>query len=120
MEWIPGFTKTLPSRALSFVEKSSLVTFIENYAEQNAVLLPGRIPGYKKDDLELLIITIQAQAKRYTWTSSYYLHANNLVGCAGSLQCFFPGCLDQGSSLYKFLLLLEGTSSSCDNHKAMK
>ena len=44
----------LPPRALSFAQKSSVVKFIENYAEQNAILLPGRIPGYKRDDLKLL------------------------------------------------------------------
>ena len=41
-------------RTLSFVEITSLVKFIENYAEQHAILLPGRIPGYKRDDIKLL------------------------------------------------------------------
>ena len=49
-------SRQLPPRALSlnFAENSSLVKFIENYAEQNAILLPGRIRGYKRDDLKLL------------------------------------------------------------------
>lgn len=47
-------TRQLPPRALSFVEITSLVKFIENYAEQHAILLPGRIPGYKRDDIKLL------------------------------------------------------------------
>jgi hypothetical protein len=28
--------------------------FLRSYAEVNAILLPGRIPGYKRDDLQLL------------------------------------------------------------------
>ena len=47
-------TRRLPPRTLSFVELTSLVKFIENYAEQHAILLPGRIPGYKRDDIKLL------------------------------------------------------------------
>ena len=31
-----------------------LVVFILLYAEANAILLPGRIPGYKKDDIQIL------------------------------------------------------------------
>ena len=31
-----------------------VVAFIRNYAEDNAILLPGWIPGYKRDDIILL------------------------------------------------------------------
>ena len=47
-------TWRLPPKALSFTDITSLIRFIENYAEQHAILLPGRIPGYKKDDIKLL------------------------------------------------------------------
>ena len=47
-------TRRLPPRTMSFVEITSLVKFIENHAEQHAILLPGRIPGYKRDDIKLL------------------------------------------------------------------
>ena len=43
-----------PHNALSFDETTHLVKFLENYAEQHAILLPGRIPGYKRDDIKLL------------------------------------------------------------------
>ena len=33
---------------------STVVTFVRNYAEDHAVLLPGCIPGYKRSDLQLL------------------------------------------------------------------
>ena len=47
-------TRRLPHNALSFTEITSVVKFIENYAEQHAILLPGRIPSYKRDDMKLL------------------------------------------------------------------
>jgi len=31
-----------------------VVHFILHYTEANAILLPGRIPGYKRDDVQLL------------------------------------------------------------------
>lgn len=40
--------------ALSYTQINNIVKFIQNYAEQHAILLPGRIPGYKRDDLKLL------------------------------------------------------------------
>ena len=50
---IHGNTKRLPKHALKLHEVKNLVTFLNNFAE-NAILLPGRIPGYKRDDLQLL------------------------------------------------------------------
>ena len=39
---------------LKLEEVKSLLTFISNYAEKHVILLPGRIPGYKRDDIQLL------------------------------------------------------------------
>lgn len=49
-----GNHNRLPHNALSFSDTQNAVDFIKNYAEANAILLPGRIPGYKRDDLQLL------------------------------------------------------------------
>ena len=49
-----GNHKRLPHNAMSFEETKYVVWFLQNYAEANAILLPGRIPGYKRDDLQLL------------------------------------------------------------------
>ena len=51
---VHGNTRRLPVHALTFDDVSRVVTFIRNYAEDHAVLLPGRIPGYKRSDLQLL------------------------------------------------------------------
>ena len=47
------------------------VTFIKNYAETHGILLPGRIPGYKRMDLQLLPTHM---TKRGIWND--YIRAN--------------------------------------------
>ena len=49
-----GNTKRAPHHASSFSTIQNIVLFIQNYAEQNAILLPGRIPSHKRDDIKLL------------------------------------------------------------------
>ena len=49
-----GNAKRSPHNALTYTQITNLVKFIQNYAEQNAILLPGRVPGFKRDDLKLL------------------------------------------------------------------
>ena len=39
---------------LSYEDRTRVQQFIKNYAELHAILLPGRIPGYKRDDMKLL------------------------------------------------------------------
>ena len=64
-------SKYLPHNALSFVEIKNFAWFLNNYAERHAILLSGRIPGYKRDDIQLLltcttkkvIITTQLSSK---------------------------------------------------------
>ena len=38
--------------------------FIINYAEQHGVSLPGKIPGFKRDDIKVLPCS---QTKKYVW-----------------------------------------------------
>jgi len=48
-----GNTKRLPhNHSHSLI--TGVIRFLLNYAEENAILLPGRIPGYKRDDLKIL------------------------------------------------------------------
>ena len=44
-------TKWAPKHAAPYSTKQHVVKF---FAEENALLLPGRIPGYKRDDIKLL------------------------------------------------------------------
>lgn len=64
-ERVHGGKGKQPKHALTPTDMESVVCFITNYAEQHAVLLPGRIPGYKRDDLKLLPSSIsKAQIHR--------------------------------------------------------
>lgn len=49
-----GNLRRLPPNTLSFDVTKNAATFLQRYAEDHAILLPGRIPGYKRDDLQLL------------------------------------------------------------------
>ena len=42
------------TKALTLEDTKYVVTYIQNHAEVNAVSLPGRVPGYKRDDILLL------------------------------------------------------------------
>ena len=51
---VHGNTRRAPHHASSFSTIKNTILFIQNYAEQNAILLPGRIPNQKRDDVKLL------------------------------------------------------------------
>ena len=51
---VHGNTNMRPKHALSFSSTEYVVRFLFSYAEQHALLLPGRVPGYSRDDLQLL------------------------------------------------------------------
>ena len=42
------------SRLYSFEDFQRAVTYITNYAEIHGLVLPGRIPGFKRADVKLL------------------------------------------------------------------
>ena len=46
--------KRLPHNYRSLEVIKNVTGFLQNYAEENAILLPGRIPGYKRDDIKIL------------------------------------------------------------------
>lgn len=51
---VHGNAGRLPHNVTSYETIQNIVQFVSNYAEQNALLLPGRIPGYKNDNIKLL------------------------------------------------------------------
>ena len=59
-----GNTHRLPANTISFPDKQRVVEFLLTYAEANAILLPGRIPGYKCTDVQLLP---SSTTKRHVW-----------------------------------------------------
>ena len=59
-----GNTKKRPSNALPYTVVADITAFISNYVEENAIELPGRIPGYKDDDIKLLT---SSESKANVW-----------------------------------------------------
>ena len=51
---IHGNKKQLPHNKMTHRAITNVVKFLQNYAEENAILLPGRMPGYRRDDIKLL------------------------------------------------------------------
>ena len=49
-----GNTKRLPHNHLTHAVITNVTEFLKNYAGENAILLPGRVPGHKRDDIKLL------------------------------------------------------------------
>ena len=54
----------MQANTISFADTQRVVEFLQTYAEANAILLPGRIPGYKRSDVQLLP---SSTTKRYVW-----------------------------------------------------
>ena len=59
-----GNTRRLPANTVSFADTQRVVEFLGTYAETNAILLPGRVPGYKRTDVQLLP---SSTTKRQVW-----------------------------------------------------
>ena len=57
-------TKRKSKHALSYSSTEFVVRFLFSYAEQHALLLPGRIPGYSRTDIQLLPSSV---SKRAVW-----------------------------------------------------
>ena len=51
---VHGNSRKLPHNTLPQAVAKDVKNFLSNYVEENAVLLPGRIPGFKNDDISLL------------------------------------------------------------------
>ena len=49
-----GHTGRTAPNALVLEDVKGIITFVMQYVESNGVLLPGRVPGYKRDDVKLL------------------------------------------------------------------
>ena len=65
-----GNTSRLPHNALSFSSTQFFVRFMFNYAEQHALLLPGRVPEYRRSDLQLLPSSVSKRAIWRTYNSA--------------------------------------------------
>ena len=63
-----GNMNRLPANTISFADTQRVVEFLHTFSEANAILLPGRIPGYKRTDVQLLP---SSTTKRQVWQQYY-------------------------------------------------
>ena len=77
-----------PHNATSLTDIQLVVRFILQYAEDHAILLPGRVPGYKRDDIQLLPSSV---TKREVWElySNALSHQQDSQTVGYSLFCRF-------------------------------
>ncbi|ELU02793.1 hypothetical protein CAPTEDRAFT_215576 [Capitella teleta] len=68
-----GGRKNTLKPALTYEQIREVVAFLINYLEEHALHLPGRVPGYRKDDITLLPIS-------HTKTVVYKTYKNSFEG----------------------------------------
>ena len=61
---VHGNAKRLPKHTLSLDSVEYVIRFLLNYTQQHRVLLPGRVPGYSRDDIKLIPSSV---SKRGIW-----------------------------------------------------
>ena len=71
---VHGNTSRLPKHALTLQDVQQVIGFITNFAEDHAIMLPGRIPGYKRYDLQLLPCST---TRSYVWKAYTTATAND-------------------------------------------
>lgn len=59
-----GNTKRLPHNTVSQATIEGVKAFLSNYVEENAISLPGRIPGFKSDEIKVLS---SSETKKSVW-----------------------------------------------------
>lgn len=81
---VHGNTGKAPHNRFTPSEINFVVRFLINYAEQNAILLPGRIPGYKSANISLLP---SSTSKRRLWL--IYQQAAQQQGIRAAHRSYF-------------------------------
>ena len=84
---VHGNAKRRPKHALLLSSTEYVVRFLYSYAEQHALLLPGRIPGYSCTDIQLLPSSV---SKRAVWRVYHEAAegANTIHSVAYSTFCY--------------------------------
>ena len=82
---VHGNTRRLPAHALSLGDRQQMMQFVSNCAETHAILLPGRVPGYKRDDVQFVPAST---TKRQVWMLYESLHSLDTPGRAVTYTSF--------------------------------
>ena len=114
---VHGNNKRLPSSTISRDTTERVVQFILNTAEQQALILPGRVPGFKRMDVRLLPSCL---TKTKIWTT--YQAASSVEGKPAVGYSKFCELWNQ---LCPFIVIMKPASDLCctcqkNNNKILK
>ena len=100
-----GNSKRLPSCATSTETVERVVKFIKNVAEEQALLLPGRVPGFKRIDVKLLPsnLTKHSLWKKYS----------DICTSTGQASVGYSKFCDLWNQLCPFILIMRPATDLC-------
>ena len=126
---VHGNSIILPQNTLPQAVVKDVTTFLNNYVEENAVLLLGRIPGYKSDNIKLLSSsetkmsmwrafqtvceTVNKQAISYSKFIELWEHFHLDVVVAKPMTDLCFTCQQNTSKLLRSANLPESDQSAC-------
>ena len=102
---VHGNVKRLPSGACSAKTVERIVKFIKNTAEEQALLLPGCVPGFKQIDVKLLNWNL---TKHRLWKQ--YSHICTSIG---QVSVGYSKFCDLWSQLCQFILIMRPATDLC-------
>ena len=102
---VHGNAKRLPSSASSAETVEQVVKFIKNTAEEQALLLPGRVPGFKRIDVKLLPsnLTKHGLWRRYA----------DICTSMGQVSVGYSKFCDLWNQLCPFILIMRPATDLC-------
>ena len=87
---LPRQHKSAGKRAhncLLYADIRLILNFLVNYAEEHAILLPGRVPTYKRFDVQLLPSSTTKQVHKYKLNTKQSVTDTFLRWYGHSMQC---------------------------------
>ena len=100
-----GNTKRLPSSASSIETVERVVKFIKDVAEEQALLLPRRVPGFKRIDVKLLPSNL---TKHSLWKTYF-----NICMSTGQVSVGYSKFCDLWNQLCPFILIMRPATDLC-------
>ncbi|CAH3141519.1 unnamed protein product [Porites evermanni] len=100
-----GNAKRLPSNASSIETVERVVKFIKNVAEEQALLLPGRVPGFKRIDVKLLPSNL---TKHGLWKTYF-----DICTKTGQVSVGYSKFCDLWNQLCPFILIMRPATDLC-------
>ena len=102
---VHGNSKRLPSSTSSVETVENVVKFIMNIAEEQALILPGRVPGFKRVDVKLLPSVLT----KYSLWKTY----EGICASQGHISVGYSKFCDLWNQLCPFVLIMRPATDLC-------